>query len=51
MFLCITTLIQKFQFTLPSGVKPNLEPLVGISLYAHPYDAILKERVETTMSI
>jgi cytochrome P450 len=39
MFLFITTLVQKFKFDLPAGSRPNVEPICGLTLYAHPYDA------------
>jgi len=44
LFLFVTSLVQKFQFSVPPGAKPNLEPIMGITLYPHPYEARVKDR-------
>jgi len=44
-YLFVTTLVQKFKFTLPPGENPNLEPMLGITLGPHPYDALVSLRL------
>ncbi|XP_070543694.1 uncharacterized protein [Ptychodera flava] len=45
MFLFLTTLIQRFKFSVPSGMKnPSERAVAGFSLYPEPYEMLISNR-------
>jgi len=44
-FLALTYIFEKFEFSVPPGVKPNLEIDAGITTRPFPFKLCVRERI------